>query len=156
MLTIAIPGQATLRLKHLVLDLNGTLTEDGVPIDGVAERLARLSEQLSLHLLTADTRGTASKLAHDLHLTLKRIEPSDEPERKRAFVEDLGRAQVVAMGNGANDAAMLESAALGIAVLGPEGLATSALRAADVVVPGINEALDLLLVPDRLIATLRC
>lgn len=62
---------------------------------------------------------------------------------------------MVAVGNGANDARMLERAALGIAVLGPEGLALSCLQAADVVVPDILAALDLLLFPRRLVATLR-
>jgi len=62
---------------------------------------------------------------------------------------------VVAIGNGANDAAMLQEAALGIAVLGPEGLAAEALLAADVVVASIEDALDLLLRPHRLVATLR-
>jgi soluble P-type ATPase len=50
---------------------------------------------------------------------------------------------------------MLEEAALGIAVLGPEGLAVPALLAADVLVASIEDALDLLLNPRRLIATLR-
>lgn len=67
----------------------------------------------------------------------------------------MGAAGVAAIGNGANDAKMLETAALGIAVLGPEGLAVETLHAANVVVPHINDALDLLLKPVRLIATLR-
>ena len=50
---------------------------------------------------------------------------------------------------------MLQEAALGIAVLGPEGLAAEALLAADVVVASIEDALDLLLRPHRLVATLR-
>jgi len=40
-------------------------------------------------------------------------------------------------------------------VLGPEGLAPTALQAAGVVVGRIEDALDLLLRPQRLIATLR-
>jgi soluble P-type ATPase len=39
--------------------------------------------------------------------------------------------------------------------MGPEGTSTEALRAADVVVMSINDALDLLLHPERLKATLR-
>jgi soluble P-type ATPase len=50
---------------------------------------------------------------------------------------------------------MLREAALGVAVLGPEGLAVRALAAADVVVASID-ALVLLRSPKRLIATLRC
>jgi soluble P-type ATPase len=62
---------------------------------------------------------------------------------------------VVAIGNGANDALMLEHAALGILVMGGEGAAVEALLRARVVVTDICEALDLLLFPKRLIATLR-
>jgi soluble P-type ATPase len=50
---------------------------------------------------------------------------------------------------------MLQAAALGIAVLGPEGLAAEAWQAADVVMASIHDALDLLLHPRRLVATLR-
>ena len=48
----------------------------------------------------------------------------------------------------------LKQAALGIAVVQTEE-AMEALLAADVVTPGIVDALDLLLHPDRLKATLR-
>ncbi|MCS7003502.1 MAG: ATPase P, partial [Dehalococcoidia bacterium] len=58
-------------------------------------------------------------------------------------------------GNGANDVAMLERAAIGVAVIGPEGAASSAIAAADVVTIAIADALDLLRYPRRLIATLR-
>jgi soluble P-type ATPase len=61
----------------------------------------------------------------------------------------------VAIGNGRNDVNMLAEAALGIAVMGPEGTSSEAVRAADVVVMSINEALDVLLHPERLKATLR-
>jgi soluble P-type ATPase len=54
-----------------------------------------------------------------------------------------------------NDTGMLRRAALGIAVLGGEGLAVACLPAADVVAPDIGTALDLLLRPPRLLATLR-
>ena len=50
---------------------------------------------------------------------------------------------------------MLMSAAVGIAVLGEEGLASSAHQAADILARGIMEALDLLLNPIRITATLR-
>jgi soluble P-type ATPase len=50
---------------------------------------------------------------------------------------------------------MLREAALGIAVLGPEGLALDALQSADMVVPDIHAALSLLQDPRRLVATLR-
>jgi soluble P-type ATPase len=50
---------------------------------------------------------------------------------------------------------MLEAAALGIAVLGDEGLAADAMQACDIVVRDIAEALALLENPQRLVASLR-
>ncbi len=166
MLTVEIPGYDRLILEHLVLDLNGTLALDGEVLPGVAERLAALSHHLQIHLLTADTRGRGAATAAALGISLHRLTPltvlesptcwgGDEAAQKRAFVESLGAEKVVAVGNGANDAEMLAVAALGIAVLGPEGLARTAWQNADLVVPDIGAALDLLLHPQRLVATLR-
>ena len=154
MIRLDTPGREILELEHLVLDLNGTIALDGEVLAGVPERLTALSESLTVFMVTADTQGQAAAIAEQLEVRLVLVTPGDEADQKRALVERLGAEQVVAVGNGANDAAMLQAAALGIAVLGPEGLAVEALRAADVVA-GIHEALDLLLHPRRLVATLR-
>ncbi|OPZ75388.1 MAG: hypothetical protein BWY80_00175 [Firmicutes bacterium ADurb.Bin456] len=74
---------------------------------------------------------------------------------KGEYVRTLGPESVIAMGNGTNDALMLERSALGIAVVGPEGASTAALQKADLVVASIISGLDLLLNPKRLVATLR-
>ena len=155
MIEVDVPGLGLLELKHLVLDLNGTIALDGEVLPGVTERLDRLSGQLNVHLLSADTRGLAAQTAAQLGVTLTRVDPGDESGRKRKVVELLGRHEVVAIGNGVNDRQMLEAAALGIAVLGSEGLAVASLTAADVVARSTQDALDLLLSPRRLAATLR-
>jgi soluble P-type ATPase len=74
---------------------------------------------------------------------------------KRRVVETLGARNVAAVGNGVNDVPMLRAAALGIAVLGTEGTSGELLRVATVVVRDIDDAIDLLLRPQRLVATLR-
>ena len=61
----------------------------------------------------------------------------------------------VCIGNGRNDRLMLKSAALGLAVVLAEGIAGETIPAADVISRSINDALDLLLNPLRLTATLR-
>jgi P-type E1-E2 ATPase len=155
MLTVEIPGYGRLTLEHLTLDLNGTLALDGEVLPGVTERLAALSPRLQIHLLTADTRGKGAVTAVALGINLHRLTPGNEAAQKRAFVESLGAEGVIAVGNGANDAEMLAVAALGVAVLGPEGLAQAAWQNADLIVPDIGAALDLLLHTQRLIATLR-
>lgn len=157
MLEVDVPGYGSLRLAHVALDVNGTLALDGALLPGVAERLAALRSLLTLHLITADTHGRQAAIDAELGLVAVRTRPGEpEAEQKAAYLRDLGADRVVAIGNGANDALMFRQARLAIAVLGSEGLATAALREADIVVPEIGAALNLLLNTKRLIATLRC
>jgi P-type E1-E2 ATPase len=153
---VEIPGRDALRLSQLVLDLNGTIALDGELLPGVAERVAALRGALEIRIASADTFGRLDAIAAELGVGAARLR-AGEPEaaQKAAIVRELGAEAVVAIGNGANDVAMLGAAALGIAVLGREGLAVGALQAADLVVPSIEDALDLLLKPRRLRASLR-
>ncbi len=150
-----IPGRGALRLDHLVLDVNGTLAVDGQLIEGVRRQLGELRDRLTIHLLTADTFGRQSEIDQALNLTAVRLRPGGEPQQKADYVIALDAQRVVSIGQGANDAGMLRASALGIAVVSPEGLASASLAAADVLSPSITAALDLLLHPMRLVATLR-
>lgn len=149
---IEIPGDEPIRLEHLVVDVNGTLSDRGELIAGVADRIGRLIASLATHLVTADTFGTAGALGRRLGLSVTTIGTGDD---KAALVARLGADTTVAIGNGRNDEAMLRLARLGIAIIGPEGAAASAVLAADIVCRSITEALDLLLDERLLIATLR-
>lgn len=149
-LTVKIPGRARLQLEHLVLDLNGTLAARGRLLPGVRKRVVALARLLRVTVLTADTYGVAARALAPLPVALERVRTGREKAR---FVS--AREGVVAVGNGANDAGMLAAADLGIAVLGPEGMAAALLGAADVLAPSIDDALDLLLDPRALVATLR-
>ncbi|MGC8698026.1 MAG: HAD family hydrolase [Halothiobacillus sp.] len=155
MLAINIPGGLEGAFTDLVLDYNGTLAEDGRLIKGVAERLTALSDTLTVHVITADTFGSAATELAGLPVRLKILEPGTQDVAKAGFVHELGAAHTIAVGNGRNDALMLHTAALGLAVIQAEGAAQITLAAADVVVQSINDALDLLLRPKRLTATLR-
>lgn len=155
MIELTIPGRGSLRLQHLVADVNGTLAVDGVLIEGLAKRIASLQDRLRVHLLTADTHGRQALIDKQLNLTATRLTSGNEQEQKRSYVEQLGAGGVVAIGQGANDAAMLEAAALGICVMSHEGAAIETVLAADLLTPSIMVALDLLDKPLRLVATLR-
>jgi len=142
-------------VEHLVLDYNGTVALDGSLLPGVADRVARLGDHVEVHVITADTFGGAASETADLPVSLQIIGKGGQAQAKLRLVEALGPATVVAVGNGANDRLMLESAALGICVLGGEGAATATLVASDVTVRNVVDGLDLLLQPGRLAATLR-
>ena len=142
-------------LEHLVLDVNGTLAVDGVLIEGVAQTLNRLQNALKIHMVTADTHGKQYQIDQQLGLQATRLQKGNEPKQKADYVDQLGCEKVIAIGQGANDSAMLQKAAIGVCVLSPEGTAVSTLLAADLVVPDILTALALLEKPNRMIASLR-
>jgi soluble P-type ATPase len=152
MRTIEVPGLPALELAHLVLDVNGTLTNRGELIDDVEAKIRRLQETLDIHLVSADTFGSLARGTSTLGVGSKLIADGAE---KAAFVRELGARRCAAIGNGANDKDMLREAALGIAVIGPEGAAATTVAAADVVCRSIRDALGLLLDDQALAATLR-
>jgi len=154
MFTVDIPGRGRLEIAHLVLDLNGTLAADGVVPGAVVERLRALSDGVRVHVVTADTFGTAARL-HGQGIQIQVLPPGDHVEAKAAIVRALGVSHTIAIGNGSNDEAMVREAAVGIAIVGREGAAARTALAADIVATRIEDALDLLLTPARLIATLR-
>ena len=156
MIELHIPGRGIIELEYAVFDVNGTLAVDGQLIEGVEPLIAQLRGKLEVRLLTADTHGKQAEIDRQLKFTADRLQPGGyEREQKADYVRALGAHKVVAIGNGANDADMLKTAALGIAVIGHEGAAYETLAAADVVTHNIFDAIGLLLYPTRLIATLR-
>lgn len=155
MVRCEIPEKETLVIEHLILDFNGTLAVDGVLVPGVPERLRDLSSRVTIHVITADTNGTARAQLAGLPCRVEIIGTRAQDQAKLAYGENLGLDCVAVVGNGRNDVLLLKNAALGIAVIQVEGAASGALSAARIICTGINDALDLLLRPHRLTATLR-
>jgi P-type E1-E2 ATPase len=155
LIELNIPNRGTIQLNHLVCDVNGTLAIDGHLIGGVSRKLTMLRDRLEIHLLTADTHGQQKVIDVQLGMTAVRIPAGDESGSKADYIRELGPEQVVAIGQGANDAGMLKEAAIGIAIFSAEGLSSEALHAADVFVSDIHTAFDLLEKPIRMVATLR-
>ncbi len=149
---INIPNYKKLEIENIVLDYNGTIAKDGVVIEGVKEILKQLSAEFDIYVITADTHGSV-KANMQNSAKIKILTSSSHTLEKAEFVKKLGKC--AAVGNGNNDALMLEFAELAIAVMGDEGLSVSALKSADICVNDIFEAFALLQNPKRLIATLR-
>jgi soluble P-type ATPase len=155
MIGIDIPGWGNIEIENIVLDLNGTIATDGKIPSEVKEKINSLSKKTKLYILTADTQGTASVEISDMEVELVKVSEKDSAEVKLRVLESLDPTSTVAIGNGNNDHLILKEAALGIAVLGDEGISVSTMKNADIVVKNISDALDLFLKPKRLIATLR-
>ena len=135
------------------MDLNGTLTVKGKFAEGVEERLERLKKKgLKIFLFSGDTRGNGQEIADKLKIDMIKASTGEE---KRAAVLDLKPLTCVAIGNGLIDALLFQTVKLSIATLQAEGVHIKSLIEADIVVPSLLDALDLLLDESSLIATLR-
>jgi soluble P-type ATPase len=151
-LVVSIPGLDELELDHLVLDVNGTLTNRGALLPGVETGINDLRQILSVHLVSADTFGMLDSTARQLRVTAVTAASGDD---KLIYLDELGRNRCAVIGNGANDVQVLAACALGFALIGPEGANAAALAAADVVCTSVLDAFGLLLEPRALAATLR-
>jgi soluble P-type ATPase len=155
LIKIDIPGYGRLKLEHLICDFSGTISVDGKLVSGLKSRFKKLSKHLHIHILTSDTHGGAEASLVNVDCDLVILKKHDHDVQKESYLRKLNGAQVVAIGNGNNDARLLKSARLGICVCLAEGCSTAALEAADILVKSAQDALDLLLYPNRLKATLR-
>ena len=155
MINLSISGQGEYQFQYLVLDFNGTLAMDGTLIPGVSERMTALSQQLEIHILTSDTHGTVTSQMAGLPVQVTILTGDGHAQQKADFVEKLGADATIAIGNGANDAAMLASAGIGIALIQQEGASTGAMSSADLAFNDIFDAFGALMRPQRLVASLR-
>jgi soluble P-type ATPase len=155
MIEIAIPGNKSLQIEHLVLDYNGTLACDGEILPGVSACLHELAKVLKIHILTADTFGKAKSRLKEVPCEVSILPIENQALGKLDYIRRLDASHTVCIGNGRNDQLMIKEAVLGVVVILAEGAAVETLNSADVVCFSIVSALELLKNPLRLTATLR-
>ncbi len=109
--------------------------------------------------IIADNKGTIIRSEEQklekFYPELIKIAEADTKRGKSDFLKTLTPENTVVIGNGNNDELILREAALGIAILGDDGMSALTVKNADIIVKNISDALDLFLKPKRLIATLR-
>ncbi len=155
MINITIPGKSEVRIEYLLLDYNGTLALDGLPLHGIKERLMEVSRFLRVHILTSDTHGSVTGEMKDLPASIHILNSKNHSREKERFIRELGAQNTIAIGNGINDQWMVNAAAIGIAVVQGEGASVKTMNNADLVFNNIFDALDCISHPKRLAASLR-
>ncbi|KQC13447.1 MAG: ATPase P [Desulfuromonas sp. SDB] len=155
MIEINIPSREKLKINHLVCDFNGTLAVDGILMENIIPLLMELSKVLKIHIITADTFGNVEEQTGKLTVEVVVIPSENQDQSKLDYVKKLGASSVIALGNGYNDKLMLKHAAIGICPNQTEGCSVKTLINADIVCSSAEDALNLLLKPKRLMATLR-
>jgi len=100
MIELSIPGTGSVRLEHLVCDVNGTVAVDGKLVEGASRAIGVLKDRLTIHLLTANTFGSQAVIDQQLNLTAIRLQQGDEAQQKANYVQQLGPERVIAIGQG--------------------------------------------------------
>jgi len=157
-IAIDIPSFGKRVIRTIVSDYTGTLSYRGKLAPGVKSRLLRLRKLVDLEIVTGDTYGTARQQLKGIAVP-NMLRKKRQDIEKRDFAKKFDLRHVAAFGNGNNDRLLLravkKAGGLAIAVDNGEGCALDALFAANLLISGAANALDLLLDSKALIATLR-
>jgi soluble P-type ATPase len=152
-MTFNIPGRDPLTIDTIILDLNGTLQVGGELVDGVKPRLKQLAGLgYKVVFFTGNTRNDADGLAEELGIEWQLAK---DAAAKRDLALSMKPETCASIGNGLIDAELMDVVALGIVTLQGEGVHITTMQNSDIIIPTINDALDLFIDEQRLIATLR-
>jgi soluble P-type ATPase len=154
MLLIHRPGQEPLEIEFILLDLEGTLATDRRIHPKAKDKLNLLAKRTKTYVLAKGEREAIREILKKVKAEVVFFVEGEASQGKLDLLRQLGTAKTVAIGNGLDDAAMIEEAGLGICIIGKEGGSAEAVRKADVVFTDILDALDFLLKPLRHQATL--
>ncbi len=168
MIPIERPGLNPLEIEYILLDFDGTLAIDRRVHPKAKDKINLLSKRTHIYIFVNpptppfNKGGEGGILAKELiEERLRKVKAEiiylaegDSSRRKLNLLRELGPTRCAAIGNGMDDAAIMQEAGIGICVIGREGTSGGAVKNADLVFTDILDALDFLLKPLRQRATL--
>ncbi len=155
MINIEVPGRCLYSIENIVFDYNGTIAVNGIISSTIRDKISLLCEMANVYILTADTYGSAARECEGLNVKLMTFPKDDAGDYKAKIVSSLGSNNTICFGNGYNDKKMFEVSRISVAVLEEEGVCSNLISVSDILVKSIEDGINLLLKPNRLIATLR-
>jgi len=154
MIFIQRPGQEPLEIEFILIDFEGTLALDRRVHPKAKDKINLLSKRTKIYILTKGEKEVVEETLRRVKAEIFYSREGETSQRKLDLLRQLGTTRSVVIGNGVDDAPMIEEAALGICVMGKEGTSIEAVKNADVVLSNVLDALDFLLKPLRQKATL--
>jgi len=154
MILIQKPGQEPLAIEFILIDFEGTLAFDRRVHPKARDKLNLLSKRSKIYILAKGEQEAIGEILKKVKAEVIYLTEGEASQRKLDLLRQVGATRAVAIGNGVDDAAMIEEAGLGICIIGKEGTSAEATKKADVVFTDILHALDFLLKPLRHKATL--
>lgn len=152
---LKIPKFKTIKVKNIVFDYNGTIATSGFVSSEVFDQIIALTKTFNVFIVTADTFGTVRKRFDATPVEVYIIDRDNGTDDKAQFVETIGAEHTIALGNGNNDDQMLNVSAIGISVLGDEGVSVKTLNSSDLLIKDLLDFFDMVEQPKKLIASLR-
>ncbi len=154
MISIQRPGQPPIDIEYLLIDYEGTLASDGRVHPKAKDKINLLSKRIKIYILAKGEKDKVEERLKNVKAEVLFLTEREASGEKLGLLRKLGPERTVAIGNGMDDAPMLEEAGFSICVMGKEGACGETLKRANVVVTDILDALDFLLKPLRQKATL--
>jgi len=150
---IEIPKGNTIEINTIILDLNGTLSVNGIVNEQTKIIIKKLKNiGYKIVLISGDIRGTAKEISEELNIDLFLGTSSNE---KALQMQQFNKTTTAAIGNARIDIGTFLNAEISIATLQAEGIHTGILKYIDIIVPSINDALNLFINIKSLAGTLR-
>lgn len=155
MITLLRPGHDPLAIDSILIDFEGTLALDGRVHPKVKDKLNLLAKRARIYILTEEKKEKVEEVLRKVKAEIVWLSEGQGSQEKSRWLDQVGPDRTVAIGNGLDDAEILDKAALGLAILSKEGTVVSTLTQADLLFPSLLDALDFLLKPLRQKATLK-
>jgi len=154
MIAIQRLGQKPLEIENILLDFEGTLASDRRVHPKAKDKINLLSKRARIYILAKEEKEGVMEVLKRVKAETIFLKEGEASEEKLNLLRQVGATRTVAIGNGVDDALMIDEAGLGICVIGKEGTAGETIQKADIVFTNIVDALDFLLKPLRQKATL--
>jgi soluble P-type ATPase len=154
MITLQRPGQEPLEIDFILLDFEGTLASGRRVHPKAKDKINLLSKRTKIYILTKGEKQGVEEVLKKVKAEIIYLMEGECSQKKLDLLRQLGALRTVAIGNGVDDAPMIEEAGFGICIMGKEGTFSDVMEKADVVFTDILDALDFLLKPLRQKATL--
>jgi soluble P-type ATPase len=154
MISIQRPGQSNIEIDFILIDFEGTLASDRRVHPKAKDKINLLSKRTKIYILTKGGKEGVEEALKNVKAEIVYLHEGKSSEQKLDLLRQLGVSRTVTIGNGVDDAPMIEEAGFGICVMSKEGTFSEAVKKADVVFTNILDALDFLLKPLRQKATL--
>jgi soluble P-type ATPase len=150
---IEIPNSNSIEINTIILDLNGTLSINGIISAETKSLIKQLKKfNYKIVLISGDIRGNAQNIATELEIDLLLGKTSEE---KAVQMQNFDKNTTASIGNARIDIGIFKNSKLSIATLQAEGIHTQILKYVDIIVPSIENALQLFLNTKSLSGTLR-